>query len=314
MRMEEQRKQKLERMLRAVQDIKTEYYVGTKEAYNTIKKLQEVREGPIKTAGYINRSLNRKFENPSYLATPERVGGIEGVLFEAANYASQQFLNNEAELCPEYHLQNFDFFKVFRIESDVDDKPENSAILLIPYFIQANKINAEEDSLFGIVFQDYLLKKYKEVRWRIEEKMQPACDTYMLRGLHYLEDTDWNNLLSEQSFNIREREIAKYIMASKISTGKILDRMLNDRIDHRLEYRRQVLCKWLRDCGFKDYEEAFSSNQELLKMREERLQKFTAGNCTKNMIYDVKRLVRISKFLRHLLGSEKNFVKKFLKN
>jgi len=309
------RKEELEILLRTVNDIKGEHYVGTKDAYDAIKELQACRVNPVLTAGYINKALKKRFENPTYIATPERLGGIQHVLREAKSYASEPFRFEDPEVGTEAVLEcNSKGYKVFSLDLEVHAKPKDSAKLLYPYFSLANNNRVSNDDTFGRNFPYYAMREYVRTRKDIQEEMQESCDKWMSMALVSLERADFATELSRPAFNSRETENARGIMMSKLSTRDIIERIVNDRIDDRLEYRRQVLCKWLNDCRFQNYEQALDLASEQLEMRKTRFEKLVEMNAPTNIIKSSEVSVRTSTFLKQLLESEKNFVNRFLRN
>ncbi len=55
------RNQKLEGMLREVQRIKSENYVGTKEAYGVLKQISDAEGNPIKAVAVFYQAENRSY-------------------------------------------------------------------------------------------------------------------------------------------------------------------------------------------------------------------------------------------------------------
>jgi len=308
-------KKELEILLRTVNDIKGEHYVGTKDAYCAIKELQACRTNPILTADYINRALKKRFENLTYIATPERVGGIEHLTREARNCASEPFRFEDPEAGTEAILEcDSKGYRIFSLALDVHGKPKDSARLLYPYFSLANNNRVTNDDTFGRNFPYYAVREYVKTRKDIKEEMQESCDKWICGALVYLEVADFATELSKPAFNCRETENARGIMMSKLSTRDIIERIVNDRIEDRLEYRRQVLCKWLNDCRFQTYEQALDLASQQLEMRKTRFENLALMNAPRNIITSSEISVRTSTFLKQVLESEKNFVNRFLRN
>jgi len=101
---------------------------------------------------------------------------------------------------------------------------------------------------------------------------------------------------------------------SKISLPNIVDRILKDKVDLRLEYRRQILCKYLIDSKIDSYEDAVRIADHRIAIRKDTIEKFEKGQMPDHIMNDAKKLFTEAKFIRHIVGSEKNFIKKYLKN
>ena len=70
-------KQKLEDLLREIQSLKGDKYIGTQEAWRYLKRVTALHDNPIRIALAINHRLRQK-RGPQlhYEATPERVVGL----------------------------------------------------------------------------------------------------------------------------------------------------------------------------------------------------------------------------------------------
>ena len=64
--MNPRKKQRLEGLLRAVKEIKSNFYIGTSEAYHVIKEIGRTYDNPEKISIRLNHFLRQKFEKPSY--------------------------------------------------------------------------------------------------------------------------------------------------------------------------------------------------------------------------------------------------------
>lgn len=311
--MGEERKQELEGMLRAVQEIKSEYYVGSLEAYGRIKQAQASEENPAIAANYINDSVQKRFSETTYLATPARVTGIENALRKAGDYASKPFLDGDLQEFPQFYLEdNFKEFEIFGMNFSVHDSPKESAKMLLPYFIDANANQIRDNQDFGSYFAFHLLDSYRKTRMNISRGLLRKCDEWIGRIMDYFQHVELDREMSKGVYSERLRNTLSYDLSPTL--GTIIDRVLNDKVDHRLEYRRQIVAKYLRDTNPNSWEEAIANVNHWLARREERARKNLDYNAPAIIIKNDERIIKQSKFLRHVLGSEKNFVTRFLRS
>ena len=104
-------------------------------------------------------------------------------------------------------------------------------------------------------------------------------------------------------------------MFTGLLTSKIVDRIIHDRYDHKLEYRRQVLCGWLMGFeGIESYEEVVEIMDRNIKSNNVRYKKLEDLNAPETILENSRRMAQSNKFIRQLLGSEKNFIQRYLKN
>jgi len=314
--MEDKKREKLEELLRAVQDTKSEFYVGTQEAYRAVKRISsEIYENPGKTAVGINHALKQRFTRPSYEATPERIYGTSEVLSDALDtdelYRDEP--DNTSFLFTFDHqetLENVGNLSEIKMRSDFRMQPSDLSRIMTPYFIRANKRGVSNNADFGKVVVDYLREGLRDYSDNIDPMSIPDYLEWTTRFLNILHRTDWNEELSKETFNRILTRHRGGILVNELSLSNIVDRLINDRYNHRLEYRRQVLSRWLE--GRESYEEAVKTAEFMIESKRERCRIFEVLNIPQEIIEGVKKSIQLARYIRHVLESEKNFVKRYL--
>lgn len=310
---------KLEGLLKAMQDIKTDYYVGTQEAYRAVKKISsEIYENPERTAIMINHALKQKFVNPSYEATPERVYGTFDVLNDAILYADEPHYDEPDEttllLTNDYYemMENIRDLNTFDKDNPFKMQPSDLSRIFTPYFVSANEKRMDNNEEFGEGVIDCLGENFYEYSDNVNPRFARDYISWVSRFLTYLGSVNWEGELSKESFNRRLNRHRGIILNEDLDLERIVDRLVNDRYDHRLEYRRQVLCYWLED--WDDYEEVVKTTEYMIKSRVARYKKLESLNAPLFIIEKERKMIQSAKFVRHLLGSERNFVKRYLEH
>ena len=146
------RNQRFEGMLREVQRIKSENYVGTKEAYGVLKQISDAESNPIKTANRIN-SFVWRVPHYSYPATPERVIGSIDILFDADRNAQSlvdKFFTEGLDPNSDfYHSLMQNIGAGLSSEVPFSFKPSDLSRTLIGFFVYANKKGVSSDRDLG---------------------------------------------------------------------------------------------------------------------------------------------------------------------
>ncbi len=319
--MQEDKKQRLEGMLRDVKEIKSDYYVGTKEAYEVLKEIQQIYSNPAKASATINDRL--KALNPlTYIATPERVAGITKTITQLVFE-----IESEDEFIQEYYGR-FEDVPDFEIARKIDSldllehishsdfmffNPEGIPKAIYLFFADANSKSISSDEDFGKNSVNLLRREYEKSKNSIGFKKKKYCDNFMDLLLSNLSETNWNYVLSKRGLGEIERNRI-YGAKANMRISTIVERVFRDKLDHRLEYRRQILCKWLEKFSEEpeEYETLVKLSENELRRSEKNLRNLENLNAPEEIIKHSERRVRTSRFIRHLLGADKNFVKRYL--
>jgi len=326
---------RLERILEHVKEIKSELYVGTKEAWNTIKALERIYFSLDYVVDKINLKLNDFLKKICYKATPERIWGINDSLVEATNIDGDNILGFKGEdirrwaaSCGAWRF-NFDQ----RIEgigftySDDDASLGRSVEFFFPIFLKANEEKISSDTDLGSIFMSILKNDYENIRHKIKEDKLSACDEYITKFLQELATFDWQEELSRSMFIQHIKYERGTIMDEELDIETIVKRVRYDRLDHKIEYRRSILAKFLTGQRIQDF--VFEINkigllnyvnaQKICVMAVKQHQKtlrilqFDINN-NKEAVKLAKENIDFYQFILELLAREKNWVDKFLKN
>ena len=316
--MNEKRNSELEGMLRAVQDIKSEYYIGTGEAYKSIKRMSGVYENPERLSKMINEHL-RSRGTVTFPASPERIDGLLGIVnhaFQKSNDVAMEVYGSDevAVVLSNYEVKVLTGFE--DLTSIFLDSPEKCYDVLYPIFEMANQKGVTGNLEFKKLIGDYLSSELLK-----EESKIPADDSSALKIFEFwsysfqtgIKARDWESEMTSENFRDKERFMVKSAM-SEISIGNMVERLQRDRVEHIMEYKRAVLCKWLRDLEIEDYDSAIEICETQLKRRQKMLERLSGINPHEGMLNDQERMVNGSKYLRHALGQEKNFVIRYLEH
>ncbi len=234
-------KERLERMLEAVKEIKAQYYVGTSEAWNFLKANEKVYQMPICIAQQINEKLGR---NVSYTATPGRIAGVYYIIEDARKSVIDNGIDEDItylleEVCEQCDALDF-------LSHDITDPEVQDAIRwYYPFFRSANVRHIQDDEEFPPVIAAILKGAYSEARNSLEIDRRDSCDNYV------------NELISEicqasfvgkyERFRRWQTDELKHMVEYELRTSKVISRLRTDRFDNVLEYRRNLLAKILTE-------------------------------------------------------------------
>lgn len=309
-------KQELEEMLRAVQDLKSEHYVGTQEAYNTIKAMYRMRVFPDEVARIINEQLPNRLgqREITYPATGERVSGLADILLYAYKSAGEDFKDLDDDNPEIYLTENFPgVLSHYYAEYTSQDKPKDLADSFLGFFAYANINTTNNDDVFGVDVEKYIRIGYNSVRNKIENPMIDNCDEFVDNILRNIRNDAWDYELSKKARFKRETIERRNIFSGYLLRDKIVERLINDKYDQRFEYRRQVLCHWLNSQKPFNYKSAIKlANKQLSNAR--RILEKLRGKAPEVIQRNQENLVQSAEFVRHVLGSEKNFIEKYLRS
>jgi hypothetical protein len=308
--MEDKRKN-LEGMLKEIQGLKSEKYIGTGEAWNYLKRVRALYENPQRVANAINEFLGS--EAP-YKATPER---ILGVCETYHDYIKKKVM----KLAPEIHGEATELYSVY------------NALFDLPQFQPFRDLVYEEnmgpfiDSLkfpFSVVNMGFSQGETDSARAEfffgygvMAAALRELEDTYSQESLDSVyEDVpviNWDYYTSGDYFKKIESDYRKHIYINEINISDRITRMQRDLVDHRLENRREIITDLIHSEEFKSYEHMVAYVEWRLRMREKRLKELKYMNMPDVVIDDRKKMFEEYVFIRRLVGSDKNFIQRYLK-
>ena len=323
--MEEENFDLRKRMLEDIAEIKSQYYVGTGEAFKLIKGIQKMHAQPIEISNLINQEVAKKY-SLSYKATPERIVGLEEGL---------QLCGSEAEFNLELTDEEYSLFrdykalllgKVDSLLEDFETSPfmgdaKKSARGFYPLFLNANKNLLSSDQDFGELVLKYIPFKANRnltEKGNLTVKFDKTTKTYfgawLISFMIGIQSLDWNKILSGQNLIENERDYKETLISTELSNLDIVQRLIRDKLDHRWEYRRSVACKWLSSAKIKTYDDAILGIEQKIASRVEQNERLKAIHAPNMILDNSNNLVAESRFIRHVLGSDRNFFQRYLRS
>lgn len=330
-------KKKLEKMLDAVKDVKSQFYVGTFEAWTAIRAMEMAYSGPLLIAQGINDRLSPR--EITYQATPERVYGVYDILEEArrriverANY--EEVAEILEQRCASCVVSNF-------FLGEIDESRIQKAIKFYhPFFAAANNAGIDTDAEFPFIIATTWREVYKEVRDTLEIDQRNDCDDYVETCAEEISRASLvDSAMARKELTEGYIGAVKMILQNQLSRIAIVKRLQRDRYDKRLEYRRALLAKVLTE-KHSDSQEAnlmelvFGINAKYAgikrdwayyiqnyyrKIQERKKEISELGSLQAD---DTKRLHRTDKlleeietdqFILEIINQEKNWIERFLK-
>jgi len=309
----------LEGKLRAIQDLKREKYVGTQTAWNYIKRVNNLYDNPEKVSKAINERLEEQ-GTVHYLATPEKIVGL--------GYYFPRFLVKA-------NFENYDDSKGDTYELTVEDEADDK-LGKTPLFSCIDLITDKRDDLNVEKLVDYLIPLFLD-----SQSKDMTNENFATKAIQYsdhiygideavrkevfvkVSSSNWDQLLSVENYRTLESEIKRGIFFDEIKINSRIKLMINDQIDHRLEYRREILTDFIdsmiNEEFFGDsYEASYDGlrdyNLRYLRESRERLKEFIERNDPKVIIDGEKSIIEKREFLLLIIAPERNFINKYLKN
>lgn len=292
----------LEGKLWAIQELKAQKYIGTKEAWNYLDRVSALYENPKIIAGSINEELIER-DSVYYRATPERIMGLSEVFDDI--FFSEDFYS------PELNSEIL-FYDNYISGKTKERDPKKIANYLYPVFKDIQNPDTT-DRDFGFYIIEYSLDK-SDFSKKEKEDFYEKSITYDF----------YHAFSSENLRNIEKRE-ELYIFFDELDIGKRIKRMHGDLVDHRLENRREILCDYLVSFN---YGKVYLNGEEL-ELNYENLREFLMNglkNKKKRLeeLKDIKsslaekeykeRAVKETEFLLTAMAPEKNFINKYLRS
>ena len=254
-------KEKLEAKLKGINELKQQYYMGTQEAKEYLDSFSIIDENPLSVVNTVNQELF----NPTYSATPERVVGVMEVIRHAKtvfitdtitpNEASNILLKvSSAIMADEYPEEPFnkyvdkeplkasDNIKTIATGNHcyVFQPTENHNRLLTDIFKHANrfKVNTDEGMLEATA--SYVHRQLSELRKFSEDKDLFDID-YKIWQDQLIQECKEKDLFSKKTFKERQKGfLVDRIFVKGLNFYRVLNRLCNDNVSNRFEYRRQI--------------------------------------------------------------------------
>lgn len=312
------------RLLEIVQEIKEEYYVGTLEAFEAVKARSRVYDNPRVLSGYINDRLSSR---ATYTATPERLAGIIDLLEEAQDlhgpWTDIGWSGFPAKITDFVGYANAPCelrYLVLGFRKDLGAAfPEKAERALVSLFVEANRRDIRDDD----TFKSWLVADICDFL-RLHGPIQSADDEEDICENFLPVNEIYPILDARPSFHpetLKDIEMVglRHVNDKYLTLDKRIRRLQYDRLDHRFENRRNILATYLRQvCQGREgisYEKIVEEQDKKILTRRGHIALFEK-ECgrTSTITMRTKELLDEAIFVRHLLGSEKNFAIKFLRN
>lgn len=268
------------RRLELIRELKRDKYIGTKEAYDYICDVDKFYSNLEKIPKDINERLSQ-FGRVTYPATPERVVGI--ILLDDVIDRSYEHTEDTID-----SLDSVVFYST-RISGSVDNviNPEDMELNIGDLF-RENQIEGMTDLRFSSNIIDRL----------VNERVKPFYEEYW-KIYHSL---DWSKLFSKKTLSLFESNARKAMYSGNIKLNKRAERMIRDRVDNRLERRRELVTDLFGREKIEEMEE-ISSYEEAVEYITF-LQIMNSGSN--------KRYEEELKLILHSLKSDRNFIRRYL--
>jgi len=318
--MQEYKRKNLEGMLKAVEDIKSQYYVGTCEAAVTVKKISKIYQNPETASELINKTLEDKFDDITYRAAPQRVIGLIDIFRYASLVLERKMVFQNNNNCrrlisdiinPLCNTFEIDENNLYDLRQDFSHIIDESRDICLPYFKNANFNSVISDSEFK---QNSLKYTFQYLDDKVSLSDISTANENLINDFYEdLDGQNWENKLSREYFE-KKRGTTIAACFRELDTGKIIDRLFHDCLDHRFEYRRQIISKWIIDRDHKNYAQILKDVENSISRRVEQYEEQVKQNSPMVILENQQKLIDRALFLRRLLGSEKNFIERFLKS
>ncbi len=239
-------KETLVRKLRAIQDLKEENpgLVGTQDIWTLLKDQQETYETPAKISDAVNKKIRKFFSEPTYLASPERIVGIDSCLNEASIDASLEYHMQDNYGFNDYLVQKganlFNFEEIF-VFTDSSEKINSARDYFLNFFLEINndKISKDEEIYPSII--SLLQEQYNSVEDKVDEEFREDCEKYLQTFFEGLYSADWKYNLSRKHLASEESVLTKRAFRDAFNIRKMSERVIREKVEHRRDYRLGIL-------------------------------------------------------------------------
>lgn len=294
-------------------------FVSIDDVKKLLRRNKKIRNNPGRVSGYVNDRLDERFDDASYPASPNNVHGLIGILTDAFNdieLYDSGFVDRGTEVYEVYELFQKSMFFSF-MDHDyfgLSDSPVQVSVdCLYPFFNSANNEKINIDSEFKkLCIQD--LKEEFEI-------LKIDRDNYLSRFfcgfIEKLETIDFETRFSKKEY---DKEIVREIRKNEITSFrpfKIYQNVVNSD-EEMSDYQRPLLCLWLDELNLikniRNYESAVNFNSANLEFRKRKLQETDGRWYLESYVKTQKELIDFAEFIGKTLESDRDFVKRYLKN
>jgi len=291
----------LEELLKEVKKLKSERYVGTKEALNYIRAKRELEERPRK----ITEEVNRQLGEVNYQATPERIVAIHKICDDIDNINNSSIF--EWVKCVDLYKMETPFFNYSTDKKQITTSLSHE---YISNFVEVLKKANESGVKTNDEFFDFMMNKYlpSQLKQKKSKKKRIKTPDKFNFGVTYEEVKDYSTA---------------FILNEIIKSEKIIKRMQIDKVEFKTEHRKQIIdhnlgriieyvthevSKYKPEETSKDF--LYKSIIKLLddKLRERKERTDNLKEVSKFMLNLFKDSLNEARMLREVFGREKNYV------
>ncbi len=300
-------KKNLELKLRAIQQLKSEKYIGTSEAGSYLERVSALYENSDLIPKLINRGLSREGVI-YYPAAPEKILGLGDFLSESSN--NFIFYNKVDVVVSEQ--EKLDKCPLFDFRHLILGKPnERNPELLAEYLYSIFK-NLQEPDIKNIQFGVYSIKYVLNMSGSNKETIEFFLDKA---------ETDWDYICSLENLRRIEKESERDIYFKEINIINRINRMKKDLVDNRLENRREILTDYIgsiiNNTPKSDHNYYYLKKiaLEQLEKRKELYDKLKDIHYSPEAVINrQKGLIEKSEFIIRALNYDENFVRRYLRS
>ena len=315
---------KLKNLVEIIQEVKAEneYLVGTQDIWRLIKGRRLVYYLPIKTTNSINRRLEEQFSKVTYRATSERLNGLNDFLESDGMFD----LSSPRGLIASSGMKFFD-------DNSIVDIDTTEAFY--PIFANANRAQIIYDDELGDIVAATMRGEYDKTRSKINGDDKKKYDDYVRRKIEDSKSFDWIKGCSLEKLRSFERYHLRCLIEDEISYVKMIERAQNELVDHRLFVKRAILSNYLSTGlisfigEISEFSPSWNSFKTECEFRirnlsddlnnperfYEELKEFGIESKFFTEIIDMnKRTLNALRYLRQIIGSEKKWIEKVLKD
>lgn len=295
----------LETKLKAIQQLKSEKYVGTSEAWSYLDRVSALYENPPIIAREINNKLIDKIYYP---ATSEKIIGLcdflSNILNDLKNYSNTENVVNEDE--------KFDKCPLVDFRSLIFGRNKNRNPMILSEYLYPIFNNLQIPDIRNIHFGIYSIKFILD-----ETKSNQETRRFFLDKAN----VDWDFICSQKNLRDMEKESEGTIYLQEMGISKRIERIKRDLVSNKIENRREILTDFIKG-SISDASKTLHNydyiKELILKKLERRtnlIDRFKKINFAPQQAIDnQERLVKDSEFILDLIESDKNFIKKYLKS
>ena len=335
--MEPEREERLNRYLRTVKELKTENegLVGTKDIYKFLKEQEKLFDTPQKVSNELNNEIKKVFPKPTYASTIDRLSGLQDF---GSEIFDNRFLIDRNFYLGAFDLENYIFSSKEGIQQAVQ--------FYLPFFMQANLEGICDNVDIGSIVNSVLERDYNAIKERIPAERREEFDEFYREIVKSIIDFDWQDELSREARSGKETDIARMNFEEMFDPVFLTARVMADRTDNRIEYRRRVLghvlSRWTNEIidkswegfihiynrrirnarrnleNFRQFKEGVEvSDSRVVELYKEHLEicsmRGEEPKSVDEQIQTQQKHLETFVFIRRLLGQEKNWVEKVLR-